>query len=103
MDGGGAGTIRQVDISNWQIFSSLVTAAGVLVALGIAIAGTTERGIERSALQEAEARLLRIYAVGRFDSSDSGLYTGPPAFEWTVSNLGPHGVFDVVCEAWMVW
>lgn len=27
--------------------------------------------------------------------------TGPPDFQWNVHNLGPHGVFDAVCEGWM--
>lgn len=81
----------------WQVASPIVSAAGVLAALGIAVWGTRQRRNDERRAQSAEARLVRVIAVGK--SAQRG--DGHPSMTWTVGNYGPQAIYDVVCEGWM--
>lgn len=81
-----------MDISNWVVFSSLVSAAGVLAAVCIAVAGTRERANHRKLEQAAEARMFLVRGAD-LDPSWSKVH-------WLVEHHGPHPVLSVQYEAW---
>jgi hypothetical protein len=83
----------------WQVASPIVSSIGVLVALGIALWGARQRVRDDRRAQLAEARLVRLIAIGKgsppeLDGFDAWII-------WTVGNYGPQAIYDVRCEAWM--
>ena len=83
------------ELSGLQIASTIVTALGVLVALGLAVWSWRQRQSERQAEQLADARLFRVEGVNQ---STIGPATHKVA--WVAVNHGPAAVFEVRYELW---
>jgi hypothetical protein len=71
------------ELSGLQIASTIVTALGVLVALGLAVWSWRQRQSERAAEQLADARLFRVEGINQ---STIGPQTHKVA--WVVVNYG---------------
>lgn len=87
-------------VTFWQAAGAVVTALGVLTALGIALWGEHARRREREAEQLAEARMFRVRGTGSRDRTPTDEVPSTREFVFHVEHHGPTPVFDIYYEAW---